>query len=905
MIRMLVIFVFAGLSLAARSAAQTITFDPSQHLPEYDLSTFSEFGSLFQLEPFEKQSGVKISVAQLQELQSGWKAERARVQAEIDRLHANPGAMARFRFERAVALDGAYGALKLTRLFEDGPVSIHGSTLDEAAKTLWTPERAEKSRDLVRAVCERLPALLETLLGSAPPPAPFIPVVLVTQSQYQKLWQARPLHQFATFLGSYDPTMKAVVCELERLNLPLSQSAVLYSTTMFLLEHWSKRPIAPGSGWVYEGLAGLMAEHTFGADGKVAVGSLRRPSLERLISTAADEASRQAFLFSAADLMKTSCAEVMDRAASLPRPAAFKDARTFAGEAGIRYQLQLALLVDFFLSTNDPDVRALLAGPLSQRLETEKAAANATLTIVASDLQSRFVEHLKRRLSEQLPGTTVRDEWFEVGERFKADPAAAAAEPPFQPSELAAFGETPRTLLAGIVDTAACGDLRSAIQRLIGVLEGESLDEAARARAQRELYRLEALEQARRAALAACAGDKNKIRVEIEGKAHAGTVSRVEDERLYLQLTSGGETDLSLSAVDSAQMMKLVSDKKVAIEDPATVAYLSLLAATGHHKKLLEGRAEPLAALRADAGEYAELRKEGEAIRRLQGLSQRVLPDDSEGAASLLEEIKALWTQFAGTECVTDRRSGLRGFARAILARQFDDDPVGRMRLHGRPESLEGDRLRLHYEFDDAKEIEDFSLENEYLAEFRATLSPLHTRPEQVEITVSRGMLTGVGGACLVHRLPLKTPLTVSLEMYWQSASSAAEDWQIGMDVILCDDGHGSRLTYDCGVGLTAMDKKSGHTDSSQKMCSWLLDTAYSFKIVHDGTGVEALMDGQPHSKILAGPLVGGRVLLWLHSDFYACLKRLVIEGCVDPAGLTEPRNQWVSARLKEILPES
>jgi hypothetical protein len=101
----------------------------------------------------------------------------------------------------------------------------------------------------------------------------------------------------------------------------------------------------------------------------------------------------------------------------------------------------------------------------------------------------------------------------------------------------------------------------------------------------------------------------------------------------------------------------------------------------------------------------------------------------------------------------------------------------------------------------------------------------------------------------------------------------------------------------DLEVWNTRGDIRQDHAGAKKGI---LLGQTYSLKITHDGEKVSIERDREEMAS-LECPSKEGSVFLWMHSGMRINVRRITIEGRLDPASVEALREAWVEEQLADF----
>lgn len=211
---------------------------------------------------------------------------------------------------------------------------------------------------------------------------------------------------------------------------------------------------------------------------------------------------------------------------------------------------------------------------------------------------------------------------------------------------------------------------------------------------------------------------------------------------------------------------------------------------------------------------------------------------------------------------------------------------------------LEDGRIRLTYDFNEPSEIEDFVPAGNYLLDRSQRLFALEGQAST--LAVAGGEWRGRGHAVFRHPLVLRPPLRVRYELVY-GRPRPRKGLESTVFVGICDDGAGSYVGAWDLFDLEAIDLSSGRIELDYEEGERLLKSAtpYSIELRHDGNHAELWVDGAPKKKVAADARTSGALILLVHSEVTVAIRRLEIEGTLDPEAMAAARELWVTGQVR------
>lgn len=478
-----------------------------------------------------------------------------------------------------------------------------------------------------------------------------------------------------------------------------------------------------------------------------------------------------------------------------------------------------------------------------------------------------------------------------------AAPAEASAQLP-RPG-LAIPHPTPEVSLAMAIQEVREGRTGEALARL-AQLEGGPLAE----RAQRERGRIEAWVALRDAWLGELVVSGKKLSHTHAGKRLRLVVEGIEGGRLRVAENKGGLTELAVEELDPEALAQQIG--KTDLAEPWVRLYPYVLAQNTKWKRLLKDDDPGSAALRADAeGDYPARLATGRAAFELEALAAVPTPTTRAQGEAVLARIDALRGELGEVALVVERTRALRSLAAEAHGARFDELGPG-IALQGSLEALGDDRYRLHYEFDEAAELADWTPIDTYMKSYRRQLGDVE-EGLQSPFEVKSGKLRGRGGLALRHVAEFAAPLTVSWKVTWDRPKKqlSGPSWFF---VGMCDDAQYS-FAWTGNIGdLEVWDDREvvrAQPVDPEKERTLSLGKSYELSMHHDGAGEEARVrverNGELRGEVPCPKLGSGAVFLYMQSCLRVQVNRLTIDGLLTEEGLGSLRTDWIERQLADF----
>jgi len=762
---------------------------------------------------------------------------------------------------------------RFQRTAQEDPVRI--ADLMNALGAILLPVRARFEREVA----------LPLGLDARPERLPFHVIVLASAgdlANYQSSTRARWHLGARSF---YDRDVEALVL-FEDVFQPARKEGERERSARHAMVHacqqaWTTLNRADLDGWVLEGLADAWARRGSEQGGAW----FDADAIPLLVADALDEGRRWACVRTLEELDFVHEPLRLD---ALYRTRTPEGAPDFdSGPAWWAFYRQASLWVQFLWESEAGARRPLLLGALGRILRGEATGAGLGAAEGAAALQTAFEDWILANHRSQKPGVPVDRAAFARGFQRgpkgapvfttlegEGDPLAAAGEeagtpaPPALDLTDAGFDERFALALADLSD----GQATRAIAAL-EALRAETDPAEPRARLGRELERARAwvaLRDAWAAELARTHGTlelvhaEKKLRAKV--RALAAGVFELEPGR--------GPERVPLEELPALGLAQQIADPGGA--DAWARLYPYVLAGDPRARKLLKEDGGPASALLADAREdYPARLALASVCRALLALGSEGLPDTPADVRAGLDALKAWIRSAEGLALLERKRPALRTRAEALLRREVELLGPHTV-LAGRFEALGADRARLTYEFDEARELDDFEL-GRYPALTRKALP--ETGVESEPFAVQGGRLVGFGETSVRSRFTLGAPLTARYTLEFANRGATGNDT---LALGLCDDGQEHFLWLFNMITLQ-MRVPGAAEGAGLPIDAIYLDTTYEITVTHDGAHASYEVEGTASPVIDAAARTQGAVFLFAHCTNQARVERLVLEGRLLP----------------------
>jgi hypothetical protein len=304
----------------------------------------------------------------------------------------------------------------------------------------------------------------------------------------------------------------------------------------------------------------------------------------------------------------------------------------------------------------------------------------------------------------------------------------------------------------------------------------------------------------------------------------------------------------------------------------------------------------------------------GRALAQLASLAATPLPS---GAATDAE--RDAWLAAArgvaasrSLPVVAERLPALRSLAGQILGARFDAAPLKLAPPRAKVEDLGGGRVRATWDFSDAAQLEDWSSQPQ-LASGRENPPALRQLTSTAGVAVVGGALQMCGDGDWRCALGFAAPFTVDYDLSYVMSPDEQRVYDSGGEVqdaklvqdfelCLCTDAAGAGLRCHTFGHLAVLDSEGNALEIDDgAVSSAFIGTPYHLRLEHDGQQLRSIVEGEPSASVPASSHVSGSLELWHHTERTIALRKLVVEGALDPAAFAPRRNAWVAAHLAEL----
>jgi hypothetical protein len=649
---------------------------------------------------------------------------------------------------------------------------------------------------------------------------------------------------------------------------------------------------APLEPWLLAGIPAFIVNH--GPDATPA--DLAHPApwaaaLERLRSVLDSEERRQAFLIPLSELIDCpgpeQAAELGQKHARLAdlklqhHPYDLPGSEVFAEQA--------SLWIHFFHQGRAGRYQETFRQYVAKALYGNGGSEGLALTLGVDsldELDTPFLVHMNLLLG----GNLIALPEIELAARAKIHHAGIV------PEGLGRDG-----LRVAALARAVGGDLEGAIMELEKA-SMESTDAALRSSLLNEQFRLVQAQNLRRKFIVSLLGSTRKLRLTRGEETVSVVLADLVDDVLYFKPHRTDLEQLPMGQVLPGDVVRSMGSRAAQYGPGWVTPYLALLDRDERWDRKFDREADGAAALEQALQEgLAERIQAAHLHAHLRILACTPAPTAPFEAQALL----ALCREATGLERSGALAENLWQSARPALAQlagscwSFLFERAGAEGLVSVPIQPLGDgRIRLTYDFNDAGEIADFVPAGDYLLERSRDLFTLQS--PQSTMAVAGGEWRGRGHAVFRHPLVLQPPLRVRYELVY-GRPRPGKGRESTVLVGICDDGAGSYVGAWDLFDLEAIDIPSRRieTDYEQGPRSLKSAQAYSIELRHDGKHAELLVDGESKARVAADARTSGALILLVHSEVTVAIRRLELEGRLDPGAMDTARELWVAGQVR------
>jgi hypothetical protein len=904
-----------GLLLFAPAAAAQgkHVFHPERDLPGFEASDLSEYADLFQLDEYKSQDGKEVADDELAGLRQRWTAEKERVKQRIAVLEADPRERWIWQLGKRLARNSGFAKLGC-QVLRPAP----GVLLVLQPPEKQDPGYEKRIREFYLPFVERMEANFVELVAKPAglerrkdqPLTAF--AVLATRGDYENLLPLVRDPGDDAGRTAYDYQLQlALTCEDQddpKQPAVARRASLLYQLAKELQQAYlATNGNRPGSIWLYQGLAFLLAAHDGPDPESLDKHALRPELLEQLVALLGNAAERDVLLFSLDELVALRSAQ--DYRTAVEERARKLQAETPGAQALARaFVAQCDLWAHFLVDGGKGSYR-------KPYTEFQKLAFRGKGDV--QDLRQAFAAFDPRLLSRDFlrwvceqyedlhAGTSVERAPIEsvfpvLGGVPAASEPATLAPHSFAPAMLAPDADDAEAWSAHALLEAREGGLESGLEQL-RALAAQAIEAPWPERLQHDIARVEELRKLRDAYLAYLQASGAVLLLKYKGHDLPAIVEAIEGERVRLRGNEMGVPWVPLREIDPLLVARSATKPEMLGEaQPWARAFACILGGDARWERLLKDDQPGARELRADAKEYLERMRTAGVARGLLELSKLPLPRTSKEADACLERIRALLGAGSGSGLLVRRLDALRQLARACLAARSSESGLGGL-LHGKWTPLEGERGKLVYEFDDPAEAQDWIKLPGYRKSERDSMGSIGIDENASNFSVSEGALRGSGSAAYRLAVGFSGPVTLRYSFRYLQVKTKYNQPYFAW--LLCDDGQESAYRSPPSGEIYVEDH--AHYDvrgmqlPDRPAFDWKKDWNIEFSF--DGKNLSSKLQDKTRATLPAAQLASGGITLIAHSQLAIVFQRVEIEGRIDPASLESLRGTWAAAELKKL----
>ncbi len=464
----------------------------------------------------------------------------------------------------------------------------------------------------------------------------------------------------------------------------------------------------------------------------------------------------------------------------------------------------------------------------------------------------------------------------------------------FAPQALAPDAGDVQAVHALALSRAREGDFAGALDELRGALAGAV--SPAKERIERELMRLEQLNELRNGWLRAQIAAKGRIKVAVRGREFSAPVVALDNGLVRLGENGGGVGSVALREVVWQEAVKAATKTEhQGSARPWTRAFGLLLAGDERWEKQLKSRDAEVEALAKDAPSYAALKATSEVARSLYLLSRNPIPRTSAEIDQRLGEVKRLLNIY-GTDPLLKRRIDLlRQYATACIVERMRSLPMG-AGLHGKLTDLGDGRVRIEYSFDSDPEVADWI----QVPRESMPLQPAAKVPAG-SVRASKGVLTGTGGMYLRFARTFQGDVSVRYSFHFKEPDGAYGTprmlWILGEtpdgSYVGCDP------MGDIYVRYSDPEDSRSLRPKQRAQLDWNQDAEIGIEL-KSGV-VTTSFEDKPVATLENAPVKGGSMALFTEMDLTFSISRIVLEGRLDARQDASQRNALIADELRKL----
>jgi hypothetical protein len=468
-----------------------------------------------------------------------------------------------------------------------------------------------------------------------------------------------------------------------------------------------------------------------------------------------------------------------------------------------------------------------------------------------------------------------------------ATPPAVVAPSSNAPASIPYDDVSPEERYAAALADIGAGRVRAASDAL-AALSPEVAATGLGPRVAREQERVAAWTAARDAFFAKAAAEDLTLELSVARVSTTKWRLRgVEDGQAVLDDRKGGVKRVPVEDLDPLALARQMDG----VEPSWTRFYVYVLREDERWKKLLKEDGGPASALLEDARtDYPRLVRLGRAVAGLRALASEPAATAEGELERQLGILRILLAELGDTELVERKRELLRDHALALLERRFTlQNPL--KRLAGKAE-LAGKRLRVAYDFSDARQLADFDPAPYPLLASKGFSGP---EGEEGSFTVSEGRLVATGRASLRTVYDLGAPMAVHYDVEFVDQQAPDPHFHLALGV--CDDGQ-EHFLWAINLNVLQLLDRSATDYTEDPPRALYLDTRYAMELEHDGQRVTLRCEGLEQATLGAGNRSSGAVFLRAVGTIPVRVDALVIEGQLLPESFVRMQRSWAEAQM-------
>ncbi len=467
--------------------------------------------------------------------------------------------------------------------------------------------------------------------------------------------------------------------------------------------------------------------------------------------------------------------------------------------------------------------------------------------------------------------------------------------PPYESSQLAPWAEVGSAKLAKGLAMAKSGQVEKALQAWEAAADALEAEEKARLEKERE--RLLAFQTFRSDWLRELAKDGKNLRLPVEGKMTAFKIDRIEAGIVHFQKARKGVESVPLAELSPELMLENLGRGLKKVEPTWMQAYLPSLAQQEFDSKKLDGVD---AAILKDFEDYGWMLDLGALSQEIEALSQLGYPEDHATQMAALDRLGAVMAKQKAIPALKGIDQELKSYAADMAKLAFASGGLGDL-LHGKVTDLGEGRWRIVYEFDNAKELEDFQSIPD-LFEFCLPQADKPADPAKSGYLHNESALAWAGRVGILHHVP------------FEGAMSAKYEWKMSK-IGNSFDIQGGNLVF----GLAANPKELSYIGQAFIHSAWCYqrgqlvnhshgvkpiypNRAYQSEVVRDEAGQVTTASAGTETGTVSIPDVSvGPFFLAANLNIRGRIERLELEGKAYEPGLTYLRKLRAYEHLRSL----